>query len=403
LKALPYLPGKEWGSRRWILVAWVVIPVVVTLLKFSLGPTAYNNYLIYRQVFWHVLDLKALYDFYPAEYLYQNHYGPTFSLVIAPFAILPDALGMVLWGLANALLLGYAILRLPMADKARFTVMAIVLVEMTGAVQNQQFNPMLTAWILLAFIWIGEGRLFPAALLISGGTLVKLYGIMGVLFTPFDGRYRRMALAMIAAMLLLVCLPMLFSGPDFIMTSYHDWYLRLLGKNSENIRTNLTDGMQDLSAMGMIRRISGWTSMSNAWVMVPGGLLMLAPLLRRDRHADPRFRLNYLSQILIGIVIFSTSSESPTYVIAVTGFAIWYAGLVVPDRWHVALLVLLVLLTILPPTDIFPRSIKKQWVNRYALKALPCVLAWLTITWGLLTGRPEKESEHVPASTPAGA
>jgi hypothetical protein len=206
-----------------------------------------------------------------------------------------------------------------------------------------------------------------------------------------------------AAMLLLVCLPMLFSGPDFILTSYHDWYLRLVGKNSENIRTNLTDGMQDLSAMGMIRRMGGWTAMSNLWVMVPGALLMLAPLLRRDRYADPRFRLDYLSQVLIGIVIFSTSSESPTYVIAVTGFAIWYAGLAVPSRWQVALLVLLVLLTILPPTDIFPRSIKKQWVNRYALKALPCVLAWLAITRGLLTGRPEKESEHVPASTAAGA
>lgn len=397
------LLGKEWGRRRWILLPWILLPVVVTLLKYWLGPPAYNNYVIYRQVFRHVLECRDLYAFYPAEYLYQNHYGPTFSLVIGPFAILPDMLGMVLWGLANALLLGYAILRLPMKEKARFTVMAIVLVEMTGAIQNQQFNPMLTAWILLAFVWICEGRLVPAALLISGGALVKLYGIMAILFTPFDGRYRRMALAMTAAMVLLVCLPMLFSGPEFILTSYHDWYLRLLGKNSENIRSNLGDGMQDLSAMGMIRRMGGWTGMSNAWVIVPGACLMLAPLLRRDMYPDMRFRLAYLAQILIGIVIFSTSAESPTYVIAVTGFAIWYAGLTAPSRWQVAMLVLLVLLTILPPTDIFPRSLKKEWVNRYALKALPCVLAWLAITWGLLTGRPEKESDHVPASTAAGA
>lgn len=403
LRAKTFLPGKEWGARRWILLPWVLLPVVVTLLKYSIGASAYNNYLMYRQVFWHVLASKDLYEFYPAEYLYQNHYGPTFSLVIAPFAVLPDALGMVLWSLANALLLGYAILRLPMTDKARFTVMAIVLVEMTGAIQNQQFNPMLTAWILLAFVWICEGRLLQASLLIAGGALVKLYGIMAILFTPFDGRYRRMALAMTAAMVLLVCLPMLFSGPDFILTSYHDWYLRLLGKNSENIRSNLGDGMQDLSAMGMIRRMGGWTGMSSAWVIVPGACLMLAPLLRRDRYPDIRFRLAYLAQILIGIVIFSTSAESPTYVIAVTGFAVWYAGLTVPSRWQIALLVLLVLLTMLPPTDIFPRTLKKEWVNRYALKALPCVLAWLAITWELMTGRPEKVSEHVPASTAAGA
>jgi len=388
-----------------LTVLWLVLPVVVTLLKYALGPSAYNNFLLYAGVFRHVVACTDLYAFYPSEHLYQNHYGPTFSLVIAPFTLPPRVIGMVCWGLANALSLGYAILRLPMTERARLTVAAIVLVEMTGAIQNQQFNPMLTAWVLLAFVWMGEGRAFPPALLIAGGALVKLYGILGVLFIPFRGRYRAMAAALAVATALLVCLPMLYSDPEFILRSYGDWYLRLLGKNSENIRTNLTDGMQDLSAMGLVRRVSGWTGMSNLWVVVPGGLLTLAPLWRRDMYADARFRLAYLAQVLIGIVIFSTASESPTYVIAVTGFAIWYAGLASPSPAQVALLVLVVVLTILSPTDLFPRSIKKAWVNRYALKALPCVLAWLAITRDLLWRlRPVTETPaHVAPGAAAGA
>jgi len=391
------------GKYAWLALSWVVLPVILTLVKYNLGREAYNNYLLYTHVFHHARSETNLYAFYPGEYLYQNHYGPSFSVLIAPFALLPDVVGMVGWALANALMLGYAILRLPMSAKARWWVLAIVLIEMSGAIQNQQFNPMLTAWVLLSFIWICEGKLLAAAFLVAGGALVKLYGVLGLLFTPFSGRYRAMALSVGAATAVLVCLPMLYSDPEFILRSYQDWYLRILGKNSENIRTNLTDGMQDLSAMGMIRRMTGWVGMSNAWVLVPAALLMLVPWWQRDRYADPAFRLCYLSQVLIGIVIFSTSSESPTYVIAVTGFAIWYANSPVPTSWQIVLLVLVILLTILSPTDVFPKTIKKQWVNRYALKALPCVLAWMAITYDLLTKpSPSPKSQiHDPASAAA--
>ncbi len=388
--------------KVWIGALWVALPVVFTAVKYSLGPSNYNNYLIYKHVHLHVLEKKNLYDFYPSEHLYQNHYGPSFSLVIAPFALLPDVVGMILWAVANSLALYYSILRLPLSERGRITVLVIVLLEAMGSIQNQQFNPMLTAWIVMAFVWICEGRLFRAALLISGGALVKLYGILALLFTPFDGRHLRMTLMMLSATVLLACLPMLYSDPEFILRSYHDWFLRLVGKNSENIRTNLTDGMQDLSLMGMIRRISGWASMPNLLVMLPGALLMLAPLLRRDMYSVMSFRLTYLAQVLMGIVLFSTSSESPTYVIAVTGFALWYSLEGSPSRPMVALLVLMFVLTMLPATDLFPKQIKKEWVNRYALKALPSAIAWMVVTYRLLTHRfTDNAQDHATARVAA--
>ena len=364
---------------------WFLLPAVFALVKYSLGTKAYNNYLIYKHVFLNIVRQANLYDFYPGSYLYQNHYGPSFSLIIAPFALMPDSIGILLWCLANALFLFYAIKKLPLEPKAIQMVMSISLLEMCGSIQSQQFNPMLCSWIILAFVHVMKGRTGIAAFFISGGLLVKLYGIVGLLFTPFSGRYRSMIAWMITAVLILACIPMLYADESFVLHSYVDWYHRLLGKNQENIMTNFTDGMQDISAMGMVRRITGISSLSNMLFLFPAGVLTLLPLLKRKYFDDNRFKLFYLAQVLIGLVIFSTSAESPTYVIAVTGFAIWYAAFG-EDRppWMKWMLVLLFLLTILSSTDVFPSYIRNSLIKPYALKALPCVLAWGVITVQLL-------------------
>ena len=73
-------------------ILWFMLPAAFAMIKYSLGPKAYNNYLIYKHVFLNIIRNANLYDFYPGLYLYQNHYGPSFSLIIAPFAVLPDAM-----------------------------------------------------------------------------------------------------------------------------------------------------------------------------------------------------------------------------------------------------------------------------------------------------------------------
>lgn len=376
-------------NRWWYVVTtlWFVLPLFAVWLKLLLGPAHFNNYLIYKHVFRHLLDHQNLYAFYPADHLYQNHYGPTFSLLIAPFALLPDMIGGMLWVLFGAFLLFKAICSLPFTRHQQLALLAIVMVEMTGSLQNFQFNTMLCAWVIFTWSFLRQGRVWPAALLTGAGLLIKLYGILGLLFTPFSGKYLRMSIAMILATLFLFALPMLLAGPDFVIQSYADWFERLVGKNAENIRTNLTDGMQDLSAMGMFRRITGMHEVSNLWFLLPAGLLMLLPMIRHEMMTDTRFQLNYLAQILIGMVVFSTSAESPTYVIAVAGFGIWFVGQL-PKAGALAwsMLILVVLLTILSPTDIFPRAWKKAYVSRFGLKALPCVAAWFVITWELLSG-----------------
>ena len=93
-------------DRRTLLWLWMII-AVTGMTRF--GPGRENNFIIFKSVYWHVVDRLPLYIEYPAEYFDMNHYGPTFSLVIAPFAIPPTWLGMLLWLIALTLLLYVAI------------------------------------------------------------------------------------------------------------------------------------------------------------------------------------------------------------------------------------------------------------------------------------------------------
>jgi hypothetical protein len=85
-------------------------------------------------------------------------------------------------------------------------------------------------------------------------------------------------------------------------------------------------------------------------------------------------------------VLFSTGSESSGYIIALVGVVIWYTA--VPwqrNRWDVALLVFVFVLSILSPSDLFPAYLRKEWVQPYALKALPVTIVWLKLCWEMWT------------------
>ena len=108
------------------------------------------------------------------------------------------------------------------------------------------------------------------------------------------------------------------------------------------------------------------------------------PFLRVNQYKNISFKLYYLAFILIGVVIYSTSAESATYIIAMTGVGIWFI-FQEKSAINIALLIFALVLTSLSPTDFFPRSIKINLVFPYGLKALPCFFIWISLLYYLLT------------------
>ena len=156
-----------------------------------------------------------------------------------------------------------------------------------------------------------------------------------------------------------------------------------------------SDLMQDISFIGIARRVTGYYELKSIYFLLPAAVLSLLPLIRFKHLANHSFQLTYLAQLLIGVVIFSSSAESSTYVIAVTGFAIWYIIQHPHPTSTINLLLLFVLiLTVLSPTDFFPRFLREQYVIKYALKALPCVISWIAITYSLLLSQHKNQPDY---------
>ena len=367
-------------NPRTLFGLWTLLAVVAGLTK--MAPHRHNNFLIFRGVFWHTIQKLSLYDFYPTEYNDHNHYGPIFSLVIAPFAVVPDAIGLLGWLVVLALGMYYAVRRLPLEEGRQIFLYWFCAHELLTALQMQQFNIAIAAIIIGSFAAIEKGREVTAAFLIVLGTFVKLYGVVGLAFFFFVKRKPRFILALIGWSVVCFVAPMLISSPEYVVGQYVEWYERLAAKNGENTFSL----MQNISLLGMIRKASGSASYSDLLVILPGLALFGLPYLRFGQYRHLAFRYSILSSVLLFVVLFSTGSESSTYIIPFAGIALWYTTS--PWKrsgWDVALLVFAFVLSSLSPSDLFPRSLREAYVLPYALKALPPTLIWLRLSYELLT------------------
>ena len=364
---------------------WFALAMIAAIAEISRGHAAINNYDIYTGVFEHSWLQKNLYLPYPAEYQDSNYYGPLFSILIAPFALLPDYLGCFLWCVVNAGVLFFSIQQLDISQKQKHWILLIGVIEMMTSIHNVQFNPMLTGWIILTFVLIEKEKDFLATLFIVAGFLIKIYGIAGIAFFWFSRHKITFIVSFVFWFIFLFCLPMLISSPAFVVQSYKDWINAVVEKNALNINSEDTNVMQDISVMGMIRRIFNNTHLPNYFITVPTAILYALPFLRVSQYKEIGFRISYLCLIMIGVVIFSTSAESSTFVIAVIGFAIWFVYQKDnKNSFHIFLLVFIMLLTSLSATDLIPSYIRDNWIRPYSLKALPCFLVWIVLIFNLL-------------------
>lgn len=389
-KIKSWLAHPFFKDYRTLFGLWMLLSVVAAIMKMH----SHNNFLIFRGVFWHTWQQTSLFEAYPAEYFDVNHYGPLFSLIIAPFAVVPEWLGLILWCLVLSFFLYLAIRHSLLTNRQQLFVFWFCAHELLTALYMQQFNIAIAAIILLAFFLIEQERDTSAAFFIVLGTLVKLYGVVGLAFFFFSKHKVRFVLSLLGWGVVLFLLPMLISNVEYITGQYAEWFNCLMGKNDENMMAS----HQNISLLGMVRKISGCTTYSDLWLIVPGLLLFAAPYLRFSQYKFMAFRQTLLASVLMFVVLFSTGSESSGYIIALIGVVIWYTC--VPWQrtgWDIALLVFVFILSSLSPSDLFPAALRREWVQPYALKALPVAVVWLKLCYEICLkqyGTPESVTNN---------
>ncbi len=359
---------------RTLFGLWLLLPVIGAVMKVH----SCNNFLIFKFVFWHAYQGTSLYELYPNEFFDCNHYGPFFSLVIAPFAVMPLFVGLLLWLIALSMFLFVAIRRSQFNRYQQLFLLWFCAHELLTALYMQQFNIAIAAIILLTYTCIEKEKDFWAGFYIMLGTFVKLYGIVGLSFFFFSKHKMKFIGSLVFWAVVMLVLPMVFFGPDYILDQYEEWYASLTAKNADNMFGRGTN----ISLLGLIRKISQCATYSDLCVIIPGLLLFGAPYLRIKQYQFVAFRQTLLASVLMFVVLFSTGSESSGYIIPFVGIVIWYTA--APwqrTNWDVALLVFAFILSSLSPSDLFPAYVRKEWVQPYALKALPVTLIWLKLCY----------------------
>lgn len=355
---------------------WMLLAILAWLTKYF--PEKYNNFLIFRESFWHAIQKVSLYGEYPAQYNDVFLYGPFFSIFVAPFAITPIWMGLLTWSISLSLFLYIATRCMPLERRQHIFIYWFCAHELLTALFMSQFNIAIAAIIIFSFVCIEKEKDFWGAFFILLGTFIKLYGIVGLAFFFFSRHKIKFSLSCVFWFVVMLITPMLFWGSEYTINQYVEWFAELTGKNDKNAFSL----MQNVSLLGMVRKISQCATYSDIWLILSGLVIFGLPYLRIHQYKYSAFRYTLLASVLLFVVLFSTGSESSTYIIAFVGVAIWYVA--APwkrSKTDIALMVFAFILTSMSPSNLFPKYLRVHYVYPYALKALPCVLIWLKLSY----------------------
>lgn len=363
-----------------VAIAVGVQSVMLGMKTFSEGGrlyTQYNNYVIFKYSFFHLLSKHDLYQTYPSEYLDLYKYSPAFALFFGFFSWMPDTIGLILWNLLNTLVLFAGIRSLPgLDDKKKNLLLLFCLPELILSIQNSQSNALIAGLLLLAFGLLERSRFILAALCIVLTVYIKIFGVAAFALFFLYPHKPRFAVALIFWSLLLAVLPAAAIGFRQLFFLYGSWWQLLSSDHSASI---------GISVMGILQSWFHLEGIKNG-VMAAGVVLFFLPFFRIDQYRNLCFRLEVLASILIWTVIFNHKAESPSFIIAMGGMGIWYFSQR-KDLLNLLLLVLGFIFTALAFTDLCPRGFKEGFIKPYHIKALFPLLIWMKLTFDLVTAR----------------
>jgi hypothetical protein len=364
-------------SRRFLLTGYLLLAWIASIQQWSLKRpgdpyTHYNNYVIFRQAFFHLVRHQDLYTQYLAEHWDYFRYSPSFALAFGAFAWMPDLAGLLVWNTLNVVVLFLGWMALPVLDdRVRLAAGWFVAVEVMTSLQNAQSNVLIAGLLLLAFSFLERRQMALGSLMIVLAAFTKLFGL--VAFSLFLLYPEKKKFILFSALwgIVVGLLPLVVASPSELIGLYASWW-KLLSMDYA--------GSAGLSVMSWLQ---SWFHLNLPKIIVElvGIALFCWPLINIDRYRDVKWRLLFLCNVLVWVVIFNYKAESSSYVIAICGVALWYFSR--PNWPNLVLVSLAFIFTCLSPTDVFPSSLSATFFVPYSIKAVPCIVIWGKIIYEL--------------------
>jgi hypothetical protein len=386
LRAVTERPGGwiRMHGPRVLAGLWIAAVIVVSV---QAAAHRSNNFEIFRTS-WD--NLVAGRDLYAASPRHRDVflYSPPFALLFAPFAVVPIWLGVLLWNGVNAAALYWGLGRILSPDQA-FAARAIVFLDAVGSMQNVQSNALVAGLMIVAFGELERRHEFRASLAVVCGTAIKIFPIVAAVFAVFrPWRLPRFALYCVLVGVLLLATPLLVTPAPTLLNQYRSW---LVAENAITVQRNYS----------VMQHVHMWLpgDWPNGPIQLVGVIMLLSPLVRLPSWGSLRFRLLFLASALMFCVLFNHKAESPSFVIAVAGVAIWFA-MSDHDRLAWAVLAIVAIGTVLSASDAMPEILQQRFFQPYRIKTLPILLVWI-LTQVQLWRRSESARPRASAANPA--
>lgn len=330
----------------------------------------YNNYLIFKNSFFNLIAHNNLYVLYREIQIDLFKYSPTFALGFGVFAMFPDVLGLFLWNLVNTLVF-YALWQMKLPGVKNKTWIGLyILLEFVTNIQSSQSNGLMAGLMILAFVFLERKNVALATLMVVLSIYLKLFGIVAfALFLFYPDKIKAMGYAVLWMVMCFV-LPLVVIPWQELLEQYQNWWALL--KVDKPVPFSL-------SVMGWLKYWFHVVPSGSALTGI-GVLLFLIPFTQIKKYSNPVFRQLILASVLIWVVLFNHKSESPTFIIAIAGVAIWYFSQP-KSTVNLILLISTVLFTQLAPTDLYPRVIRETYFIPYVIKVFPVILVWFKVIY----------------------
>jgi len=362
------------NNNKAVTFIWFGL-VSMTLLGAVLNHS-YNNFIIFKQSFFHMQQQVNLYATYPMEYWDHYYYSPTFAILVAPFTIIPALLAPFAWGLFDAGILYYAIRQLPIKSFYKNGILVFSVHEMMNASSNLQSNGIIAASIILSFVYILNQKEQYATLALLIGFFIKLYGIVGLAFFFFSKKKSKYIAFFVAWIIVLVALPLLITTPEYLIQSYKDWIASLSVKSNFDLTVDMYKNMVDISIQGMVKRVFNLPTLNKLYFIIPGMILFISQYAKVKYFHHLGYQLYMLCSVMLFIIIFNTGSESPTYIIGIVPICLWYVLQRKTKLVHFLFFIAL-FFSSLSYSDLFTPWLRKTIMMPYALKVIGCFLIWV--------------------------
>lgn len=360
-----------------ILGVYIAVSILIGVQHLLGGPSKFNNFIIFKQSLFHLLNKTNLHSLYPAEYFDIFLYHPSFAILFTPFALMPTSVGLVSWLVFCSLALFYAIRALPVSQDQKVFFWWFILIELTTSLHNQQTNPLLAALGLFTFVYLEKGNPRLASLFPVLAFCIKGYGAIFAALFLFYPKQKNYILYSVLWALLLGLLPLPVSGWEHFTVLYKDWYNCLIDDYKINYGFSIMGWIKafwpTFTAVGTVQLI-GVLFFGITWVL---NWLFARPTFER--------RMLLLAYASLWVILFNHAAESPTYVIAVVGVILFYlVNRYTLQPWTTILMIIAFFFCVLAPTDVYPPSLRKDFFLPYLVKVVPCFLIWSVLQIQLL-------------------